>query len=117
MLIVVAPSPDRGLTDLGGELDVRAGRVHRRELDVIDVALGMRDRRPRLAEHVFTSGAELVLDVDVRRRDEGMDPRPWRVLDGVPNSVDVRHMRPREAGDHRSFDRPCDRLHRLEVTR
>ncbi len=66
---------DRGDQHLGGELDVGAGGVHRRELDVVDERLGVRDRGAGLAEHVGAGRLQLVLDVDVRRRDEGVDAR------------------------------------------
>ena len=52
---------DRDLAHLGRELDVGAGRVHRRELDVVDVLLGVRDRRARLPLDVLARGLELVL--------------------------------------------------------
>ena len=56
---------DRRLQDLGGELDVGAGRVHRAELDVLDQRAGVRDGGAGLAEHVLARGPQLVLDVDV----------------------------------------------------
>ncbi len=67
---------DRDRADLGGELDVGAGRVHRRELDVLAVGLGQRDGSPGLALDVLAVGLQLVLDVDVGGRDEGVDARP-----------------------------------------
>ena len=119
MLIVVAPSSMRDLTHLGGELEFGTGRVHRRELDVVDVLLGVRDGRARLALDVLARGLQLVLDVDVRRRDERVDPRAGGVLDRVVGGVDVGHMGSRQPGDHRrhieSEVGPGDRLHGLEV--
>ena len=106
---------DRDLTDLGGERDVRAGRVHRRELDVVDVPLGVRDRRAGLALDVLAGRLQLVLDVDVGGRDERVDPCPRGVLDRVPGGVDVGDMRPREPGDHGSLDPARDLLDRFEV--
>ena len=69
---------DRDRADLGGELDVGAGRVHRRELDVLAVGLGQRDGGPGLALDVLAVGLQLVLDVDVGGRDEGVDARALR---------------------------------------
>ena len=43
---------ERDLQHLSGELDVGASRIHRRELDVVAVRLGVRDGRPR---HPLTS--------------------------------------------------------------
>ncbi len=64
---------------LGGELEVGARGVHRRELDVVDERLGVRDRGPRLGQDVLARVLQLVLDVDVRRRDEGVDARSLSV--------------------------------------
>ena len=75
MLIVVAPSSIAICTHLGGELDVGARGVHRRELDVVDERARVRDGGARLALDVLARGLQLVLDVDVRRRDEGVDAR------------------------------------------
>ena len=65
MLIVVAPSSIAIWHHLGGELDVGARRVHRRELDVVDVLLRVRDGGAGLALDVLARGLQLVLDVDV----------------------------------------------------
>ena len=108
---------DRDLAHLGGELEVGPGRVHRRELDVVDVLLGVGDRRPRLALDVLARGLQLVLDVDVRGRDERVDPRPRGVLDRVLGGVDVGHVGAGQPGDDRTVDGPGDRLHGLEVAR
>ena len=107
---------DRDLAHLGRELDVGAGRVHRRELDVVDVLLGVRDRRPRLSLDVLARGLELVLDVYVGGRDERVDARPRRVLDRVPRRVDVGHVGARQAGDDRALHGARDRLHGFEIT-
>ena len=95
---------DRDRADLGGELDVGAGRVHRRELDVVGVGPGQRDGRLRLALDVLARGLQLVLDVDVGGRDEGVDPRSLRVLDRAPGGVDVSLVGAGEPADHRSLD-------------
>jgi hypothetical protein len=58
----------------------------------------------------------MVLDVDVGRRHERVDPRPRAVLDGLPRPVDVRRVGPGQAGDDRSLDLAGDALHGLEVT-
>src|SRR5207245_4286643 len=106
---------DRGLDDLGHELDVGAASVLGGELDVVAVLLRVRDRRSRLPEHVLASGLELTLDVDVRGGDEGVDARALGVLDGVPGCVDVLRRRAREAADRGTLDSLRDRLDRLRV--
>ena len=107
---------DRRLQHVGGELDVRACRVHRRELDVLAQRARMGDRRSRLRMHVLARGLELVDDVDVRGRDERVDARALGVTHGLPCALDVGCLRPCQAGDDRAVDLACDRLHRLEVT-
>ena len=106
---------DRDRADLGGELDVGAGRVHRRELDVVAVRLRQRHRGLGLALDVVSRRLELVLDVDVRGRDERVDPRARRVLDRAPGGVDVRLVGARQPADHRALDVAGDLLDRLEV--
>ena len=111
------PGVDRDLQHLGGELEVGAGRVHRRELDVLAVGTGHRHRRLRLPLDVLAVGLQLVLDMDVGGRDEGVDARPRGVLDRPPGGVDVGLVGAGQAADDRPFDRAGDRLDRLEVTR
>ena len=108
---------ERDLHHLGGELDVGARRVHRRELDVGDERARVRDRRARLALDVLARGLELVLDVDVRRRDERVDPRSLRVAHRLGGALDVGRMSARKAGDHGAVHLARDRPHRLEVAR
>ena len=80
---------DRDRADLGRELDVGPGGVHRRELDVVAELAGVGDGGLRLALDVLAVGLELVLDVDVGGRDERVDPRPLGVLDRSPRGLDV----------------------------
>src|SRR3954470_5314718 len=106
---------ERDLHHLGGVLEVGARGIHRRELHVVGVLLRVRDRRARLALHVLARRLELVLDVDVARRDEGVDARPLGIPDRVPGGVDVLEARAGEPADARAVDLARDRLHRLEV--
>src|SRR5262249_10931915 len=108
---------DRDLAHLGGELDVSAGGVHRRELDVLQVLPGVRHRGPRLPLDVLPRGLQLVANVDVRGGDEGVDARTGGVPYGVPGGVDVGHVGARQAGDDWTFDPAGDLLHRFEVAR
>ena len=109
------PLLDRDRADLGGELDVGTGRVHRRELDVVAVGLGEGDGRAGLTLDVLAVGLELVLDVDVGGRDEGVDTRPGGIADRPPGGVDVGLVGAGEAADHRALDLAGDLLDRLEV--
>ena len=108
---------ERDLQHLGGELELGAGRVHRRELHVVGVLLRVRDGGARLALHVVARRLQLVLDVDVARRDEGVDARALGVAHRVPGCVDVLEAGAGEAADHRAVNLARDRLHRLEVAR
>ena len=108
---------DRDLQHLGRELDVGAGRVHRRELDVVTQRPRVRDRRARHALDVLTRVLHLVLDVDVRGRDEGVDARAFGVLERSPGGVDVTGESACEPRDHRPVDLARDGLDRLEVAR
>ena len=108
---------ERDLHHLGGVLDVGARGVHRRELDVVDQRARVGDGGAGLALDVLARRGELVLDVDVRRRDEGVDPRSRRVAYRPVGGVDVPDMSAREPGDHGALDLARDRLHGLEVAR
>ena len=108
---------ERGGDHLGGELDVGAGGVHRAELDVIDQRARVRDGGARLAQHVRARGLQLVVDVDVRRRDERVHARALGVADGLGGALDVGRVRTREARDHRAVHLLGDPLYGLEVAR
>ena len=108
---------ERDLQHLGCERELRAGGVHRRELHVVAVRTRLRHGGARLALHVLARRLELVLDVDVARRDERVDARALGVLDRVPGSIDVLGVRARKPTDHRPVHVPRDGLHGLEVAR
>ena len=108
---------ERDLQHLGGELELRPGGVHRRELDVVAVLLGVRDRGAGLSLHVVAGGLQLILDVDVARRDEGVYARALGVLDRVPGGVDVLEAGAREPADDRSVHLASYGLDGFEVAR
>ena len=64
---------------------------------------------------VLARRLQLVLDVDVRRGDERVDPRSLRVAYGVGSTLDVVGVDAGEAGDDRALDLAGDRLDGLEV--
>ena len=76
---------------------------------------GLRHRGAGQALDVLARGLQLVLDVDVRGRDEGVDARALGVAHRLPGAVDVGGVGTRQAGDHGSMDLAGDRLHGLEV--
>ena len=99
---------DRRRHHLGCELELGARRVHRRELDVLDELARVCDGGAGLPEHVLARGRQLVHDVDVGGRDEGVDPRPLGVRDGTGGRLDVGEVGAREPGDDRTLDVACD---------
>ena len=111
------PRLDRRGAHVVDELNVGPGRVHRRELDVGDNRLRALHHVAGLGEHGGARRAQLVLDVDVRGRDEGVDPRIRGIPDGFAGPIDVGLMAAREPADRRPVNLTRDRLHRLEVAR
>ncbi len=107
---------DRDLQHLGRELDVRARRVHRRELDVVAQRLRVSDRGSRHPLDVLARVLHLVLDVDVGGRDECVDTGALGVLERAPRGVDVTREGACEPRDHRPVDLARDALDGLEVT-
>ena len=91
-------------------LPIAPGRVHRGELHIPRVAAGMGDRRDGLFEDLGARLPELVFKVDVRRRDEGVDPGRGRPGDRLPGAVDVGRIRPGERRDLTAPDLPGDLL-------
>ena len=71
------------------EIDIRARRVHRRELDVAGVLLRPGDHLARLLQHRLAVLAQLVRDVDVGGGEEDVDARILRVADRFPALVDI----------------------------
>ncbi len=109
------PRGDDRLDHLAEIVPVAPGRVHRGELHVRGVAAGMGDRGDGLLEHLRARLAELVFEVDVRRRDEGVDPGRRRPGDGLPGAVDVGRIRPGERRDLAAPDLPGDLPHGGEI--
>jgi hypothetical protein len=79
------------------------------------VLLGARHGPYGGVEHVAPAHHELVLQVDVRRRDEDVDARPLRALDRLDRAVDVLLARARQREDDRARDGLGDLAHGLEV--
>ena len=115
MLIVVAPSSSAICTTSAVYSTSERVASIGRELDVVDQRARVGDGGAGLALDVLAGRGELVLDVDVRRRHEGVDPRSRRVPYRAVGGVDVPDMNAGEAGDHRALDLAGDRLHGLEV--
>ena len=118
MLIVVAPSSMAICEHLGGELDVGAGGVHRRELDV--VAQRARPARPTARAWPLTSSRVDCSWCSMWMSD--VERKVWmrgrsRVAHRLPGAVDVAGVGAGEAGDDGALDLAGDRLDGLEVAR
>jgi hypothetical protein len=108
---------DRGRHHLRQEIEIGARRVLGAELDVVAVA----EREPhglaRLIDALLARDAQLLLQVDVGRRNEHVDARALGRLQGSSGGLDVW---PHGAGQRRD-DRPAhilaDRAYRFGVLR
>ena len=109
------PGLHRRLEHLAHELDLGAGGVLGRELDVGRVRLGPGDGGGGLLLHDIGSHPEHGLHVDLTGRDEDVDAVALGVPDGFPAAVDVGERGSGQTGDHRPPNRLRDRRHRLEV--
>ena len=99
------------------EIDVRAGRVHRRELDVARVLLGPRDHLAGLLQHRLAVLAQLVGDVNVGGGEEDVDARVFGVSDRLPALVDVVGYGAAERGDLGAAHFAGDAVDGVEVGR
>ena len=115
MFSVVAPAVDRGLQHLAHEVEVGAGGVLGRELDVVGVAPGRGPRPP--AASAFTCSGVIrslcFMCVSLVAMKTWMRARS-ACCDGLPAAVDVGEGRAGQAADDRARGPPaamaCDRL-------
>ncbi len=106
---------DGGGVALGQKCPVGAGGVLGGKLDVVAVALGVGDHLADAVDDLLARHLELVLHVDVARREEDVDAGMVRFLHGVPRRVDVALGAARERGDRAVRHRGGDGLHALVV--
>src|SRR6266571_4246486 len=71
------------------KVELGSARVFRRKLDVVGEAPGAPDRDARALQALVAVDPQLVLEVDVRRRDEHVDARPRRGRERLSRQVDV----------------------------
>ena len=112
---------DRHLEHLVEEFGIGAARVLGRELDVGAQAAGVRHRLAGALQALLAADLELVRQVDVRGREEGVDARPFRLAHGVPGAIDVALAGARQPGDDRRVFELThlarNPAHRLEIAR
>mmetsp|Transcript_8326 Transcript_8326/g.17364 ORF Transcript_8326/g.17364 Transcript_8326/m.17364 type:complete len:345 (-) Transcript_8326:267-1301(-) len=100
-------SLDHRRAQLDQEVGVRTACVLGGELDVVDERAGELDLIVRDLEALGARDAQLVLEVDVGRGEEGVDPVERRVLHRVVARLDVLLVGASEPGDaHRQAARP-----------
>ena len=108
---------DRGLDAAAEEVDLGAAAVLRGPLHVVCVAPRQRHGRRRHLQHGLRLDPELVLDVERRGADEGVDALALRRAHGLGGAQDVLAPRPREAADHGAAHGLGNALDALEVAR
>src|SRR5690606_6943950 len=87
------------------------------ELDVVDVDPRTLDRRHGTIDALVPADPQLVNEVDLRRRNEDMDPRTLRTGQRRRRTVHVLLARTRQPGDHRTPDPAGDRTDRSVIVR
>ena len=108
---------DDALDDLGEEVELGAGGVFRRELDVVADGLGALDALDGPADDLVLGHLELELAMDGAGGQEDVDARPRRIAERCPGAVDVVGVAAGQAADDRALDLAGDGLHRLEIAR
>ena len=110
---------DDRLVDLEQELGIRPRGVFRAELDLdvpAELAAAVGDPLHGLGERLLAVHPQLVLQVDVARRDEDVQVRPLGDLDRLDGALRVAVATARERGDRDSALRVLrDPAHGLEI--
>ncbi|KAF5036469.1 hypothetical protein DSECCO2_574740 [anaerobic digester metagenome] len=106
---------DHAVADFDQELGVGARGVLGRELDLDAFGYGMAHGRLGHLQHLRRGLAELVLHVQGRGGEEGVDALAFGVFDRLVASVDVRGQRPTQGRDHGFFHGFGDGGHGFEV--
>ncbi|MNS97555.1 hypothetical protein D3C72_1318920 [compost metagenome] len=106
---------DHGLEHAAQEVGVAAVAVFGAELDVGDLVAREAHGQLGLLMHLVGRHAQLLLHVQRRGRDEGVDAPTRRALQGLGRARDVAVVGTRQAAHRRVLDRVGDGLHGLEV--
>ena len=100
------PGRNRRRDDLVEVIRLGARGVHGRKLDIVAVRLGLLHRCHCHFQHLFAALAQLAGEVNVRRADKGVNPRPGRALERRAGSVNVFGHGAGQPADYR----PCNFL-------
>ena len=106
---------NHGIADGAQVVDLRPSRVFGRELDFIAEIPRAFDGLDRKIECFAAAFVELVLEVDIARREEGVDTRLGRAFQRLPAPIDIQRHRARQARDGDTSDFRRDFFHGLEV--
>ena len=106
---------DRALDGAAEEIMLAARAVLARPFDVVAEIARVADAVDHRLMHRLGLHLQLVLHVQRRGRDEGVDARPGGVLHRFPAAVDVAPAGARQAADGRVLDQLGDLAHRLEI--
>ncbi len=113
--MIFAPARMTSVQTLGHELPIAARGVLGRKLDIVQMLARARDRPGGRVEHVLAGHVELVLEMDIRSRDEDMDTGTGRLVHRLERLVNVLLAGAREAQYHGFGHGLGDALHGLEV--
>ncbi len=112
------PRLDGRVDHLTEKIRIRPAGIFTRELHIVRVPAGPPHGPDRRLHHLLPAHLQLVLHVDVRGGDEGVDPGPLRVLQGLPGPVDVLLPGAAQAGNRDPLPNILgDDLDGLEVIR
>ena len=106
---------DRRFDHPAEKVELGSARVFRRELDVVGEAPGATDRGARALQALVAVDPQLVLEVDVRRRDEHVDARPRRGRERLSRQVDVAVVTARQRRECGAAHLLRHRAHAAEV--
>ncbi len=93
------------------EVGIGAARVLRGELHVVGVDPRPADRGADQGEHIVPRDPQLFPDVEVRRRDEHVEPGALRGADRLTGQIDVAVVAARQRGDDRASHLGRDLAH------
>ncbi len=106
---------DDRFNDFTEVIPVRPRGIHGREFDVGRVAPGMGYGGPGLFQNLGPRLFQLILQVNVRRGQEGMNARVGRLLDGLPGPVNIFRICPGKTCNLATPDFPGDLLDGEEI--